>query len=321
MGGRNARPDRPRAPGWYPDPWSATGDGERYFDGERWGSTERPLGRQTTVLVDERPSRRARVRRVHPAVALIALVVTLAGVRTLGGGGEGDVRLSGLFPPASGPRGAVPLGAPPKVADRPGGYEFLKRQPDDHAMPVAFDPCRPIHYVVNPTGQPSDGLSLIQDAVAQVEAATGLRFVYDGATSEREAPKYRRSYQPRRYARTRWAPVLITWSDEAHVPRLAGDVTGLGGPLSMPIGRKEPQAYVTGSIVLDRHDLSEVFEPNRLEVRATVLHELGHLVGLDHTSDPTQLMFPRPAPGVLDFADGDRRGLARLGSGRCFPGL
>ena len=36
------KPENPSGPGWYPDPWSADGKGERYFDGKRWGTTERP---------------------------------------------------------------------------------------------------------------------------------------------------------------------------------------------------------------------------------------------------------------------------------------
>ena len=43
------QPEKPSGPGWYPDPWSADGKGERYFDGKHWGSTERPRGRHTTV--------------------------------------------------------------------------------------------------------------------------------------------------------------------------------------------------------------------------------------------------------------------------------
>ena len=39
--------DRPQAAGWYPDPWSATGEGERYYDGKNWGSSARPLARHT----------------------------------------------------------------------------------------------------------------------------------------------------------------------------------------------------------------------------------------------------------------------------------
>ncbi|WP_422677956.1 matrixin family metalloprotease [Blastococcus brunescens] len=47
-----------------------------------------------------------------------------------------------------------------------------------------------------------------------------------------------------------------------------------------------------------------------------MLHEIGHLVGLDHVSDRTQLMYPS-AGHTLDFASGDLAGLAALGDGEC----
>ena len=53
--------------------------------------------------------------------------------------------------------------------------------------------------------------------------------------------------------------------------------------------------------------------------RAIVLHELGHLVGLAHVANPTQLMLPEASPGVVDFAAGDLTGLAQLGAGACVP--
>jgi predicted Zn-dependent protease len=54
--------------------------------------------------------------------------------------------------------------------------------------------------------------------------------------------------------------------------------------------------------------------------RAVILHELGHLVGLDHVSDAEQLMFPT-ANHARDFSDGDLAGLVQLGQGACVPGL
>ena len=54
---------------------------------------------------------------------------------------------------------------------------------------------------------------------------------------------------------------------------------------------------------------------------ATILHELGHLVGLDHVDDETQIMNPYVVPGVDPFADGDLAGLAALGRGDCFAGI
>jgi len=46
---------------------------------------------------------------------------------------------------------------------------------------------------------------------------------------------------------------------------------------------------------------------------------LGHLVGLDHVDDPTQLM--HVVSPVFDLGPGDRAGLARLGAGPCVPAL
>ncbi len=49
-----------------------------------------------------------------------------------------------------------------------------------------------------------------------------------------------------------------------------------------------------------------------------VLHELGHLVGLAHVDDKTQIMFPRGGQ-VVDYQQGDRVGLGTLGKGPCQP--
>lgn len=46
--------------------------------------------------------------------------------------------------------------------------------------------------------------------------------------------------------------------------------------------------------------------------RAIVLHELGHLVGLGHVEDPTQVMYPSSSYEVTSLATGDLNGLAKL---------
>ena len=52
--------------------------------------------------------------------------------------------------------------------------------------------------------------------------------------------------------------------------------------------------------------------------RAVVLHELGHLVGLNHVSDRGQIMFSESRPDVTRYGVGDLTGLSKLGQGPCF---
>ncbi len=322
MGRGDATPESPSAPGWYPDPWSATGTGERYFDGKRWGTTEKPRGRHSApVLTDiaERSSARAGRGRTFVSIAVVvALVAAVWYLQRPGGSDAGSGRSQAANqPPAGAEESAHRLVAAVPPPAGTGDYQFIAHQTNDATKPVGFDPCRPVHYVVNLTGAPADALPLVQNAVATVAANTGLKFVYDGQTTE--LPDHQRAaYQPETYGTKRWAPVLIAWSDETATPDLAGYILGVGGAESVtPPGG--PSVYVTGQVVLDREELSTTAMPDRGLARAVVLHELGHVVGLAHVADPTQLMYSESQFGVREYGAGDLRGLARVGSGACVP--
>jgi hypothetical protein len=194
-----------------------------------------------------------------------------------------------------------------------GGFAFKNTHPDGSA--VTYDPCRSIHYVVNPAGGPPGGPRLVHRAVARVQAATGLAFVDDGATTERPNER-RRLVQRDRYG-DRWAPVLIAWADEDGYPALGGAVAGIGG--STPIDGGDDAHYVTGQIVLDRANSQLSTPAEAATARAIVLHELGHVVGLAHVPQPGELMYKDTVPGESTYGAGDLRGLALVGRGRCFP--
>src|SRR5262249_18307554 len=133
-------------------------------------------------------------------------------------------QLSPLRPPPSKEEAARPLGTPAHVPAGAGKYELQNTPPGDPSGPVAIDPTRPIHYAVNLKGAPADGLSLVQQAVARVQSATGLHFINDGDTNE-VPTNNREPYQPKRYSPDRWAPVLIAWENENEFPELAGYIT------------------------------------------------------------------------------------------------
>jgi len=332
---RDEGQENPDRPGWYPDPWSATGTGERYFDGKTWGTNERPLGRNTIALSDVRKKRRRskatqRFTRVARPAAVIAGLLAVGWLFTLiQHHGSHATRIvlpppvsssterSTHHPPPSTEEAARPLGTPAPVPKGPGKFEVIAHQADAPTIPVAFDPCRPIHYVINVKGAPGDGAALIRDSFARLHTATGLLFIDDGLTTE-PARKERPPYQPGRYSPSRWAPVLIAWSDETAYPELAGYITGVTSSPSV-YATPDRRVYITSEVVLDDQQLSTAKMPDRREVRATILHELGHAVGLDHTSDRTQLMFSQAQGNVFDYGLGDRRGLALLGTQACFP--
>ena len=236
--------------------------------------------------------------------------------------GEGPSAAQPPRPPTDRP---TPLGATTRLATAPpapagaGTHAFAMVQ-DNGVTPVAYDPCRPVHYVLRPDGIPLGGEEMVHAAVARVSEATGLQFVYDGASDE-ALTEDREPYQADRYG-DRWAPVLVAWQTDTENPGLAGDVVGRAGSVAVDF-RDSPRVYVSGIVSLDAGQFPEILaQPGGQEIaQAIVLHEFGHLVGLDHVDDATQLMNPRAVPGVTDFAAGDLTGLARLGRGPCAPQL
>lgn len=255
------------------------------------------------------PSRRRRPiskGEVIYVLCFAAIVVALLYVRT-------------AFPSLIGRTGHHPSAAhlPRHSTSAIGPFSFLATTPS--GRPVTYDPCHPIHYVIDPTGTPTGGMSLIRDGIRAISAASGLRFIEDGLTHERPDLMSRPALEPQRYGQSR-PPVLIAWADETEYPLLHGDIAGVGGSTSVQPDGPESARYVTGQVVLDREDITTILprDDGYAEARAVVMHELGHLVGLGHVNDPDELM-AQLNTGQLDLGPGDRQGLAEAGEGPCWP--
>ena len=201
--------------------------------------------------------------------------------------------------------------------EAPVDYAFLEaRQGGCH--PVRFNPCEPIHYVVNAALAPPGAMDDLQAAMRLLEEATGLTFVDDGPTDERYDVSRPRS-QPERYGQ-RWAPVLVVWD---HGQRHRMDVTNPAGGISSPVDG----VSVTGVLVVNVDTLVEGkppqsgFGPGGTWGRV-FLHELGHLVGLGHVARSDQIMFSELGVqrGRAEYHGGDLAGLRLIGrEAGCLP--
>lgn len=184
-------------------------------------------------------------------------------------------------------------------------------------QPVRYDPCDTIHYVIRPENAPAGGEQLIHEAVTKTARATGLTFEYDGTTDE--SPNVDRlKYQPERYG-DRWAPLLISWTTPDETPAFTGDIAGFGGSAPLQAGQA-PWIFVTGQVQLDGPLAQQLVAKGSVAtVQSMLLHQMGHVVGLGHAEGKDSLMYRANDGAVAGFSDGDKAGLALLGSGPCVP--
>ena len=198
-------------------------------------------------------------------------------------------------------------------ATHPMGFRFRHVDPATGAA-VRYDPCTPIHYVINPSGAPKGGVEDVHTAIAATAEASGLQFVYDGTTEEVPDP-VREPFQPELYG-DRWAPVLVGWATGLPGTGSTGEgmrTVGLAGSIYRP-NEDGHLVYVSGQAFFDSTANLEPGFGGETWGQA-ILHELGHIVGLHHVDDPTSVMNPVVGLRPAAWGDGDRRGLWELGLG------
>jgi hypothetical protein len=180
-------------------------------------------------------------------------------------------------------------------------YAFIGKEPS--GLPFSWDACKPIHYVVNPHGAPNDWEDVVEDAISEVEEASGFQFDAEGNSDDTWADRQDTDAR-------RGLPVLIDWATPEEVPKLEGDTVGIGGSSAVMVNGET--RFLTGIVVLDEREYDQMMRSGR-NVAATLIlaHELGHVLGLDHFDDPNQLMHAQYV-GQRGFGDGDRAGFKEL---------
>lgn len=188
---------------------------------------------------------------------------------------------------------------------------------------VRWDPCSaPIRYRVNYDDIGPGILPVIDAAMDHVTAATGIPTVYQGRTKKL-------ALKTKRYPKN--TDLLLGWASSAEYPRFGTAYAGFGGTVKGVWARDKAGRRVIKSLkggVLFNSDMIGSFNPALDSADLTrplqgrlILHEVGHVLGLNHSVTAQQVMYFRltaePDSDGLQhtrYAAGDLTGLKRLGA-------
>jgi hypothetical protein len=220
--------------------------------------------------------------------------------------------------------GDVPLGLtaartsvqPTRLRGSVREYKFIASR---GGKPARWNPCTVIRYRIRTGGMSATDVKEVRAAFARVGAASGLRFSYAGTTSYVWSKHRRNGTAPRDAALT--FAFADAGSRRGQSDLLGSSrVVGIGGPAWRDNG--SAMRIVAGNVVINRKVITRLPRGTGKGVRMNAyLHEIGHAVGLDHTTGRSELMYPTlqlSLPPV--FGAGDLAGLRRLGrSAGCLP--
>jgi Domain of unknown function (DUF4214)/Matrixin len=214
----------------------------------------------------------------------------------------------------AGPFGREDHRGPARPApDAPAGsYRYLTGDPATPEQPLTWPRCRPVYVVANPAGIPTAEHArfeaMLEHALDEVSEATDQDWVHVGSTAHRAADS--------NTTREVLGTVTVSFMT-APDPSDRASAWAVAQPGRDPL--TGAVHYVTGVVNLNAQRLVGDHGGRVTPLVATTLmHELGHIAGLDHVDDPAQLMHGyyslSQEPTYEDYRDGDLAGLARVGS-------
>lgn len=202
--------------------------------------------------------------------------------------------------------------AAPSGPANPRAFSFIET--DGAGRPARWDPCVEVRWAYNPDGAPAGAEAFVAEGVRILAATGGLRFRFVGTTSFRP-------FQDPSSAQPADVDAVVGFGDGRDNSSFRAGTAGLGG-ISWAQTTAGPKVQ-SGRVLINVAALRSLppgFGGGRTQ-GSLLLHELGHMVGLDHVADGRQVMNAVVTDGApAGYAAGDQTGLAKVGrSAGCFP--
>lgn len=203
-------------------------------------------------------------------------------------------------PTGAGKRATVGAPASAAPAGKSSSHEFATL--NGAGVPARWRTCAEIPVVVSTAGAPAGVVSELRAALTQLNAATGLRFTITDTRSRALS-----AYDSDNPA----TPVLVGF------PAMGAGVFTDASMAGLTSTAVDPATNaITGGTVAFNADLLGTYTPGATGAdprSALLLHELGHLAGLAHVQDSSQVMYPYTGTGYArTFGVGDLAGLHAL---------
>lgn len=170
---------------------------------------------------------------------------------------------------------------------------------------LRWNPCETITYRVNAAQAPAGTEAVVHQAVALLSQATGLSFRHLGNTSA----VYQGTVATGRWERD--TDLVVSWARQSEVTVDFTSAHAWGGTSrSVPARDHRGRLYkvVKGGAVFN----TDAGWTDTMKTLDVLLHELGHVVGLGHVADPSQIM-SSGVYGPFMYGAGDFAGLRRVG--------
>jgi hypothetical protein len=192
----------------------------------------------------------------------------------------------------------------------PGGSASAWK-PTNKRYTTRINPCQTVQYRINATyglPDPATAAQATHSAVAAISQATGVQFEYVGTSTYIPGGKKQR-WPKKTDLVVAWAdPADTSWGIDEGLAAAGGGVKGRWARDAR--GRRVIENYRSGVV-------ADALEPNvnSVTVVQVLMHELGHVMGLGHVSDPLQHMSSSGGYDVppLQWGAGDLTGLRKVG--------